>query len=747
MKSVNILTLQKKGQLTMFMLIGIIVLVIFLFVFFALNSLTETRMRGKIEKTKAPALTAPVIQFYVGDCLKDVFKEGLVKIGLQGGYFYDGQAGYIYPSGFELPYTNFSGNNVSYLVHPFPAESYNLGWPCRTDKNAPAYCRFMKNNSYIGYFDFATNQKKISTTYPDGFSKFRFPNIQKQVEEYIKNKTIECINFTAVAENFPGYEITFEEPEPHISFGIKSTSVQLNYPIKLKFQDYAPVIVIQEFQAELPVRFRKIFGIVLELLKTRTRNELNDIDFDTSAEINEIINDPTIRFRIERSDDSIFDEIYIINDSLSVLDSKNYIFQFARRNRPPVLNYISKYPSYLYGPSDTSKDIYDYLAIPTDGYNQVHISPNATDPDEDTAIFYSSESDIVDLNLTDWNSTLNLFYEVTEADIGYHNVTVRAYDGEFADVQRVRLLVDPVLEPKANVSNIYGTGIYSPEDPSFLNATPTIESLDEFATYTFGWEDYVIIKTPAAPVFAEKIGIDIDNISYPCMALPSGNECSNAVFDIRDMSGINLPLGSNDIILRVNLSYAETAQNVGGVVSITKQACIPYRNTTPPYPYNNEDPATKEAFLGDHSCCNDDGTIKGNDSVCYQEEECVSGHLNFYTRTHYCDGIRGNMCGGDNITYEPTNLCGCSLGWTSSDSACQTQFQYIGSGWCHGLDGCQEVCEESLWPGDEAAVRNQDGISIMENCYCDNNYDNLQCDTNFDGVFNGVCLGGSCTGD
>ena len=60
---------------------------------------------------------------------------------------------------------------------------------------------------------------------------------------------------------------------------------------------------------------------------------------------------------ISETSDSVFDEVYIINDSLSVIGNKNYIFQFARRNRPPVLNYINKYPSYLYNPSDISKDI------------------------------------------------------------------------------------------------------------------------------------------------------------------------------------------------------------------------------------------------------------------------------------------------------------------------------------------------------------------------------------------------------
>jgi hypothetical protein len=749
MKLVNKLTQQRKGQLTMFMLVGVVVLLIFVFVFFALNSLTEARMRGRIERTKAPALTAPIIQFYVGDCLKDVFKEGLIKIGLQGGYFYEGQAGYIYSSGYKLPYTNFRGENISYLVYPTydpfgdAAADYNLGWPCKTDENAPSYCRFKRNETDAKYFDFVSDLEKAARIYSDGYSKFRFPNIQKQVEQYIKNKTAECINFSAVAENFPGYEITFEEPEPHVSLGVKSTSVQLNYPIKLKFQDYEPVIVIQEFQTELPVRFRTISSIILKLLKS----EINDIDFDPSTEIDEIIEDTSITLSVENLSDSIFDEVYIINDSLSVLGNKNYIFQFARRNRPPVLNYISKSPSYLYNPADTSKDIYDYLTIPVSGLDTIVATINATDPDEDLAIVYSSESDTIpELNL------LNIIplstFTINKSHIGYHNVTIRASDGEFTDVQRVRLLVDPILEPKANLVNIYGTDIYSPEDPCFLNATPTMESFDSFATYIFGWDDKKIIEIDNK---LELIGLYL-NISYPCLALPSGNKCSDAVFDITNMFGLVLPLDSSEAILRVNLSYSEISQNTEGVVSITKQACIPHRNqNSPSYPYNkpsgvslDEFGKTKEAFLGDHSCCNDDGTIKGTNAVCYQEEECVGSHLNYYTRTHYCDGVRGNICGGDNISLEPTNKCGCSLGWINSHSDCQTQFQYTGSGWCYGQDGCADVCKESLWPGDEAAVRNQDGIIY---CNCNSNYNDLQCDNDFDGNFDGVCEGNKCQGD
>jgi hypothetical protein len=717
MKLVNILTkAQRKGQLTMFMLVGIVVLLIFVFVFFLLNSLAETRMRGKIEKTKAPALTTPIIQFYIRDCLKDVLKEGLIKIGLQGGYFYEGQYGYIYSSGYKLPYTNFNGENVSYLVYPIynPFEeevaSYNLGWPCRTDENSPSYCRFKRNETHIMYFDFVSDLEEIDATYSDEFSVFRLPtglkiNIQKEIEQYVKDKIPECINFSAVAENFPGYEITFEEPEPHVSLGIKSTSVQLNYPIKLKFQNYEPVTIIQEFQTQLPVRFRKILGIVVELLKTGTRNELNDIDFDPSTEIYQIIEDPAITFSIDKSDDSIFDEVYIINDSLSVLDNKNYIFQFARRNRPPVLNYIGKYPSYLYNPADTSKDIYDYLTIPVSGLDTIVATINATDPDEDTLIVYSSESDTIpELNLP--NIIPLSTFTINESHIGYHNITVRAFDGEFTDVQRVRLLVDPILEPKAEGVNIYGGDVYSPEDPFSLNATLSMESLDEFASYIFGWEDFTVIKNI-------RIGID-ENVSYPCIALPSGNECSNAVFNIEDMSGLVLATGG--VVLQVNLSYSQISQDESGSIIIKKQDCIPY--TSPegsyPYPYNNADPTTEEAFLGSHTCCNSDGTIKGTNAVCYQKDECVGGHYNLYTRTHYCDGERGNMCGGDNITYEPTDRCG-----NCGHRHCVTSFgAATNGGVCYGQGGCQYRCYS------EIVDRTEDGLGHESNA-CDCSYDDV----------------------
>jgi hypothetical protein len=499
MKMVNQLTQTNKSQITMFVIVGIVILVIFIFLFYLLSSITETKTKPALSKTKISSLTAPVLQFYIADCLKDVFKEGLIEIGLQGGYFYENESGYSYPPNYNIPKT-YLDNNISYLIYPQDINPitkqgfYNPGWPCISSAyggDDPSYCRFINLGSEIEYIK--SDNKIMSSVYSPRFGRPRNPQIRKiqeQLEQYIIDELPGCVDFAAVEDHFPGYTITPEEPIPEVAFGVVSTSVHLNYPIKMEFQDFEPVIIVQEFQSVLPVRFEKLYKIVNQILKGTPRNELNDINFDPDIEKERIFNELAVQGVILTIREKGYDDIFIINDSLSQMDGKSYIFQFARRNRPPVLNYISKSPSYLYNIENSSKDIYDYLVVP--GLYPLNITPNATDPDEDIINYYS-ERGIQSLRQSDFSNVLNLFYDFNESETGYHNITITASDFELEDKQKVRILADNLLKAEGNVYNLHGIDVYSAEDPYFLNASAAMKTLDPFATYYFRYIILIII--------------------------------------------------------------------------------------------------------------------------------------------------------------------------------------------------------------------------------------------------------------
>ncbi len=716
MKSVNSLT-KKKGQISLFMVIGVIILIMFILIFYLVSSITESRVEREVRRTTSSVLTSNTMQYYVSDCLKDILKEGLITLGKQGGYFYENQSGYEFKNR-ELPRIGYEDANISYLIFP-KGGFYNVWWPCSSSsKFKPSYCRF------------STEAFDSDTRYGVGFSKRTLPrlatekfSIKSQLETYIATEVQQCVNLSELESHFPGYNLTSGKIDMDIIFGVFSVNVELSYPIKMRFQDYEPILEFYRFKAEVPIRFAKIYDLVDTFLDKETFF-LNSIPEDEAISLLQY--SPEIKFTKKEQG---FNDVFIINDSFSMIDGKEYVFQFARKNRPPVLNYISRSPSYLYDESDSSKDIYDYLAVPVSGLKEVYVAANATDADEDRVIYFS-QSNTISMN----QAADNIFnYTVSETDIGYHNITIIATDGEIQDLdrQKMRLLVDRILEPKTNLINFYGGAVYSKEDPFFLNATSTNETLDPFATYTFVWYDDVST--------AGIIGGFILRTNSSCTVLPTGEDCSNYEFNIENMTDYEyLMLGTGTLNLNTNLIYTELSQMNDKIFSIERKDCVPYRNpNSAAYPYNITD-----AFFSDHTCCsgemNNSNTwqLAGTNVICHEEYTCtgVTGPKK-KTRQRHCSGNRGNICDGNWTFGAISDICGCGDSATACNNVKANDF--ANGVWCYGdLEGCGTACTIGIFS--EAVDTDNNGIA--DDCGCLGNV-GAPCDGDFNGDFEGNCGG------
>ncbi|MBW2965807.1 hypothetical protein KY342_01745 [Candidatus Woesearchaeota archaeon] len=708
----DLLTTKKKGQLTLFMIIGLVILMLFLAMFYLISSIKESRLEKEARQTTESILATTTIQFFVSDCLKDLVEEGLLIIGRQGGYFYENQPGYEFPI---APNVYFEEDNVSYLIHPREG-FYNVWWPCSSVHalNEPAYCRF------------STETTDPNDIYPFGFSDPVLPSlradrfsIKSQLSKYIEKDIRECANFTLLEQNFPGYNFSGGEIEVDINFG-RTVAVFVTFPITMQFQDYEPIIDIQKFKAEIPVRFLKIYNLVEKLI-TKEAYVLNSVLMNESIVLLE--DSPEIRLTMIENG---FEDIFIVNDSFSKIDGKNYIFQFARKNRPPVLNYISRSPSYLYDINDKGKDIYDYLVIPgVYGLNEIVASIDATDPDEDF-VYYSTESDEPEFSLTDI-APLSTFV-INDSFIGYHNVTVIATDQDESDKQTVRLLVDRPLKPNATFYNPYGNSFYSIEDPFFFNATISEESLDPFADYIYMWFEYG--------------GTYELETEHPCIIIPTGEECSEAQINIEDITGYaELP---GTVSLKADLYYTELSQKEFADFKITKKQCVPYRADSDPYPYHT----TADPFMANHSCClgdiNNPETWKLADTnvVCHEDFICVGAvGLKKRIRQVHCSGDRGNICDGSPPRYTDSDMCGCNAAEGGSCDGVKAFGLKNGEGWCYGNEGCEEFCESAV-----VDTNRNTQLDQGDACGCGDFDSTYKCDENFDGIFNGDCtIIGSCT--
>ena len=138
MKKVNLLT---KAQISTFIILGLLTILIFGFIYYAMKSTTEAVAEESTLKVIQEALRTESISSYVTLCLDDSLEQALELIGKQGGYIYKDQPNSIIP--FEKSSINYNNNRIAYLIEPIPAKP--PWYQCFTQENAPIYCAFVNN--------------------------------------------------------------------------------------------------------------------------------------------------------------------------------------------------------------------------------------------------------------------------------------------------------------------------------------------------------------------------------------------------------------------------------------------------------------------------------------------------------------------------------------------------------------------------------------------------------------------------
>lgn len=622
---VNKLT-RRKAQITLFIILGIIILIIFWFTYQFVSSSTQQRMQTQVERAVKDIISFPALKFTIEGCLKDALEDGLILIGNQGGYIFPGQPGSIIPWALTT-----TGENTTYLI--LNSSSFQTpAYPCLSYAEEPDFCRFRLNDTPS--FSRAILQWLYK---PSPYS------IQEQLEQYIANRTVDCTNLTdTIHIFFPQYQVNEKGIEANVRFGADTVSVAIDWPIEIKIAGQTPALQAVHFELDKPleVRFRKIHKIVSDI----TEQESTNLSYN-------VLTPPTAYegMQISRIGDS---SVFTLNDTKSTIRGTAYTFKFARQNRAPVLDYINRYPHLQPTNENPLPDLYDWLAIEGETIN---ITANAIEPDEEN-IGYALVSWTGSGN---WqNQAQNYQYITNSSDVNWHNITVYATDPETAsDSQKVRILVDNLLRTNAILKSPYSdTGNFvSLEDPIILNASPTIKTLDPYATYTFIW---------IAP------GISITT-SNPCMQIPKAKNCSETQ-NITDMSGhlTDVPPATISSSLNATLIYpGGFSQSNKTYFNVELKQCLPHRSSSPPYPYNT----TSDPFQANHTCCNLDYTIANKSVICHNAETffCPASNptLLFKNTTPvHCDGTRGNICNGkkDTPVTTFTGLCG-----NSSYSGCQ----------------------------------------------------------------------------
>jgi len=293
---------QTKSQITIFIVLGIVIVIIFGLVSFISNQSSDVVLEKRINKIYGDFLSASNIHYIADDCLERTTKEALLLVGLQGGRIYDYQIekGYNITSFYDVVPYNYSRRNQS---GEFYNISYGIKAPVNTPPPQPAdypYLGSLTSNVHDILQDFflnATRQRLNSNEHifadvketgkytllaplcnnigPNDPSildvgrscETTSPN-NKSTQEYIKlyiSQHIEdCINFTLKTTS--QYNISVKNTTIAALIGEKDLLVSLNYPIEISLKNRPPVTKYIDFNIRPQIRLKTIHEIASHLI-------------------------------------------------------------------------------------------------------------------------------------------------------------------------------------------------------------------------------------------------------------------------------------------------------------------------------------------------------------------------------------------------------------------------------------------------------------------------------------------------
>ena len=120
---------DKSAQITIFIVLGIVIMIIFGFVFYVSKQSSGKALEKKIDRIYGDFLRVTALENFIQTCLEQATKDAIIIAGLQGGKIYDTQA----KGGFRLQIIDDSIpliNNVN-AMYGAAVEAYNVSYGIR----------------------------------------------------------------------------------------------------------------------------------------------------------------------------------------------------------------------------------------------------------------------------------------------------------------------------------------------------------------------------------------------------------------------------------------------------------------------------------------------------------------------------------------------------------------------------------------------------------------------------------------
>ncbi len=388
--------MEKRGQLTVFILLVIVLVIVFGFMFYFVFMIQSSKTRVEAEKELKQAFEQTELSYSVQSCLDKSLERGLFLVGQQGGVIFKSQGGPpdVVPNSDDfVEYTDSQGNkwNVSLWLKKNPNQpATNNMYPCYSLSSA--YC---SSFSYVDpclncpKFYSHLNQRQISF----GDLNKRFLSIEELNFETWQNiggfynsvggnDSIEFhlesfveTNFTSCLESVvfpPGVEfVELNQSDVVINFFDVSLQVIAVFNFTLGGES---VLLSKGFFTKQEVA---LFQVV-KLLEAAVSEDMADLNF--------FVNQASLFQIADSADYPLSNTFSFIRDedadfSIIGIKDSGHLFQLALEERRPALNSLTNTP--LSHPKDIVYNI-------SDQGNNFIVKPFGLDPDDSPVRYHYS---------------------------------------------------------------------------------------------------------------------------------------------------------------------------------------------------------------------------------------------------------------------------------------------------------------------------------------------------------------------
>ena len=240
----SFLSMQKRGQVTIYIIVGIVILVVFGMLFFFKDELIKGDFQSELEKIKVPEQIKP-IKNYIDDCITETVLDGADIIGFNGGYL-------------ETP----SEKLLRSVFNPF-SNSLELG------------------SSNVAYWYYKSANNLDRTQIPTKES------MEKDLEKYINENFDFCLkgmdNFLEEGFDITQYENTGSE------VNIKDSHIEVRIFAPTDINKNGVGMYFDKHLADVQVNLGKLYELALEIYEEEQKNAfLEDYTMDMMVAYDDI---------------------------------------------------------------------------------------------------------------------------------------------------------------------------------------------------------------------------------------------------------------------------------------------------------------------------------------------------------------------------------------------------------------------------------------------------------------------------